>query len=869
MERDGAIAVELQNPDAWKRIEEVFLGAADLADTEQERYLQAACAGDEDLRREVEGLLAADSPDRARIKTFVQGSIVSIVSAAAASVESGSGSGFPGDGDLEGTVVGEWRLEKEIGRGGMGTVYKAVRGDGEFSIEAAIKVLGRGFNSQMLLDRFRRERLILARLEHPNIARLLDGGKMSSGQPYFVMEYVAGMPLTRYCDERQLSIRERVALFRKVCDAVSCAHRNLVIHRDLKPDNILVTAEGVPKLLDFGIAKLLESGTEDGGDLTMTAERVGTPSWSSPEQIRGDHIGVATDIYSLGVVLFRLLTGYRPYKTDTVTWENAANVICEREPLRASEAVTVKPKSPEETQFLAKSRNAAIETIRKQLTGDLDNILGYALRKEPDRRYRSVDQLSEELQRYLEGRPVIAAGDTVVYLVGKFIRRHKLGVSAVAVLTLMVGIATVAAVWQAHRLWVRVTEDRKLATSLLFDLHDNISRLPGSLPAREALLRKSLAYLNGLAKDAGQDRETRRSLALAGERFATLLGTMGRSEEALKTWQTARAIREALASDSADLTTQYELAASYLIGSEITSRARSIEEMAALDRKALAIAQRLTAAMPEKREYQVLLAGTWASLATGLNISGKADEAVAALRNAVPLREKLAAVTPESNTFDREALHDLAMVRYHLGLIEAQADRSAAALPDLNEALTLQQRLLAIPWNESRLRFEMASIHHFFGVSLGQLGRYDEALGHFKDAIALRERAIAEDDHDARSRSMLAGNYSERAVVLLRKGDKPDALASILRALSLQRQLLALDPTGVPARVNMATHQSRLANIYEALGQQAEAGEAWRQAVHYYDQLRVGGFLTAPDVIHDADHAHAEAAKHAAPPPTE
>jgi hypothetical protein len=500
----------------------------------------------------------------------------------------------------------------------MGVVYRAVRSNGEFSIDAAVKVLNRGVNSQILLDRFRRERQILARLEHPNIARLLDGGKTASGLPYLAMEYVAGMKLTRYCDERQLSVRDRVALFRKVCDAVSCAHRNLVIHRDLKPDNILVTGEGVPKLLDFGIAKLLEPGTGDSVELTMTAERVGTPSWCSPEQICGDHIGVGTDVYSLAVVLFRLLTGYRPYHADSVTWENATAVICERAPLHASEAVAAKPTTSEEALAVARYRSASPETLRRQLTGDLDNILSYALRKEPDRRYRSVDQFSEELQRYLDGRPVLAAGDTVIYLAGKFIRRHKVGVGAAAILTFLLCISTVVAVFQARRLSLRLTEDRKLATSLLFDLHDNISRLPGSLPAREALLRKSLDYLSGLAHDAGQDRETRRSLALAGERFADLLGTLGRSADALRTWQTARGIREALARQKkSDLTAQYELGTSYLSGGVFVGRAGTVEEMQVLNRKALRIAETLVSKAPEVRDYQVLLADTWASLSSG------------------------------------------------------------------------------------------------------------------------------------------------------------------------------------------------------------------------------------------------------------
>ena len=843
----------MQNTDDWKRIEEIFLVAVELSGPAREQYLATVCFAQPELRAEVESLLAADGGGNREITSLVRGSIVSLVSGPASGAANSPSSS---EGSLEGTRAGEWLLTEEIGRGGMGAVYKATRGDGEFSIEAAVKILGRGFNSRILLDRFRQERQILARLEHPNIARLLDGGKTSSGQPYLVMEYVPGMPLTRYCDERQLSVRERVAIFRKVCDAVSCAHRNLIVHRDLKPDNILVTGDGIPKLLDFGIAKLLEPNTGESGELTMTSERVGTPAWCSPEQIRGEHVGVATDIYSLGVVLFRLLTGYRPYRVDSVTWENATTLICEREPMRASEAAASKPKDAAEADQLARSRRTTADGLRRQLSGDLDNILGFALRKEPDRRYLSVDQFSDELQRYLDGRPVRAAGDTVIYLALKFVRRHRLGVGTAAILTCLLCVSTVAAVWQARRLSVRVNEDRKLAATLLFDLHDNISRLPGSLPAREALLRKSLLYLNGLARDAGQDRETRRSLALAGERFANLLGTIGQSADSLKTWQTARIIREALAAEQpSDLTAQYELASSYLVGSLMTSRAGSVRDMEVLDRKALAIALSLTAQVPGNREYQVLLADTWASLSTGLNIAGKADEAIATLRNAVPIREKLAA-----DPADRDSQRNLAMVRYHLGLVEAQDNRSEAALVDLAEALKIQKSLAAIPWNETQIDFEMASTHHFFGVSLGALKRYQEALDHLDDAIALRERAIALDERDARSRSMLAGNYSERALVLLNKGDKQQSLASIQRALALQRKLFEVDPKGVPVRINLATHESRLAAIETALGNTEAATEAWRRAAHFYDQLKSGGFLTAPDVIRDSEKAHAEIA---------
>ena len=438
----------------WKRIEELFLNAVERSGEDRARFLKEACAGDEGLRHEVEALLEADDAGNATVTAVVRDSVASVVRE-----------------ELDNLRVGPWRVTEEIGRGGMGTVYKAVRADGEFQIEVAVKVLIRGIQSRMLLDRFRRERQILARLEHPNIARLLDGGTTGTGQPYLVMEFVAGEPLIRYCDSRKLSLPERVAIFRKVCDAVSCAHRNLVIHRDLKPDNILVTADGTPKLLDFGIAKILEPTGSDGTtrfeDLTVTTERMGTPAWCSPEQIRGGHIGVTTDVYSLGVVLFRLLTGYRPYRADSVNWENATHLICDREALRATEALTASPKNTADLPETAANRSTTPEGLKRQLAGDLETILAYTLRKEPERRYLSVDKLNEELQRYLDGRPVMAASDTLVYTVGKFVRRHRVGVLLAAALSLALCISVAMTVRKSMALARRVVEDRKLATKTI------------------------------------------------------------------------------------------------------------------------------------------------------------------------------------------------------------------------------------------------------------------------------------------------------------------------------------------------------------------------------------------------------------------
>ena len=770
----------------------------------------------------------------------------------------------PASDRMIGRRIGPYRIVEEIGQGGMGTVYRALRADDEFQIEVAIKVVRRGMDSQLVLERFRTERQILATLEHPFIGRLLDGGTTDEGLTYFLMEYIPGEPLTRYCDSRQLSISQRLELFRKVCDAVSHAHQHLVVHRDLKPDNILVTRDGVPKLLDFGIAKLLEPPAPgENSEPTMTMVRMGTPAYSSPEQIRGAPVGIPADVYSLGVVLYELLTGQRPYRIESLGWEESARIICERDATRPSALVSSKPAANVDTQQIGRCRNTTIDGLRKRLTGDLDNILAVALRKDPSRRYRSVDQLSEEVARHLDGRPVQARGDSIVYKSGKLIRRHKWAAASAATFTILLCAAAAFAAWQAHRLSARLSEDGKLASSFLVDLHDQIAKLPGSTPAREALLSKSVEYLNGLARESGDDPEMRRSLALAYERFADLLvgvdgAGLGKSAQALKTYEAAKKLRESRAREAPeDPNAQYQLASNYLIGSYITGRVATLDQRLAYDRKALAMSEALAKRHGENRLYQALLAKAYTSAAYGYGMSNRWSEAITYFRDALPIRERLAA----QNTNDLEAQRELANIYYRIGVIETQSGQPANALPHLRAALRLQSEMVNPAKEDQRIRSEIAATHHFIGVALVAIGDFTSALSHFEQAIAIRESMLATDARDARTRSLLAGNYAEQSTALLRSGRKQAALVSIRRALALQQQLLAVDATGVPARMSLADYESRLASIYAAVHQPQQAGQSWKDAVVLYDELDREGHLRAPDVRSDAQHARTEAAR--------
>jgi serine/threonine protein kinase len=343
-----------------------------------------------------------------------------------------------------GKQIDQYKIIQEIGHGGMGTVYLANRADESFDKQVAVKLIKRGMDTNAVLKRFVMERQILANLEHPNIASLLDGGSTEDGLPYLVMEYVEGLPITRYCDSHDLDTNGRLELFQKVCAAVSYAHTNLVVHRDIKPSNILVAEDGTPKLLDFGIAKLLNPELLfDTEEATATMFRVMTPEYASPEQVRGLPVTTASDVYSLGVVLYELLTGRRPFKLESHMPEEAAKIILTEEPPKPSSVVDNEP--VDQKTFDYDQRPTADDDRRtfrprvqdlRSLRGDLDNIILKALRKEPERRYPTVQEFSEDIRRHLAGLPVTATADTVSYRMAKFVKRHRTGVLAAGIILL-------------------------------------------------------------------------------------------------------------------------------------------------------------------------------------------------------------------------------------------------------------------------------------------------------------------------------------------------------------------------------------------------------------------------------------------------
>jgi serine/threonine protein kinase len=429
-------------PEELTRVRKIYERALTLSGGERSSFVEGECAEHSGMRAEVERLLNA----RERIPAWLDQPALGVPSTL-------SGLQPP---RMEGRHLGGYTLLREIGRGGMGRVYLANRSDGAYAKQVAIKLVLPSVDSSAMLSRFQHEREILASLDHPNIARLLDGGSTEEGWPYFVMEFVDGQPIHRWCDERRLNISQRLELFRNVLAAVRYAHQRLVVHRDLKPGNILVTGDGVVKLLDFGIAKVMraDAGTEPD---TATLAAIMTPDYASPEQLSGAPVTTLSDVYSLGVVLYELLTGHRPYRVLSAALHELARVIAEVEPPRPSEIVAItepdagRNRAPITPASVSEVREGDPRRLRKRLAGDLDSILLNSLRKEPERRYSSAEAFASDLDRHLNHLPIAASEAGIWYRVRRFFRRNPGAVVAVALGTvpLMTGlIALVAALRQ-------------------------------------------------------------------------------------------------------------------------------------------------------------------------------------------------------------------------------------------------------------------------------------------------------------------------------------------------------------------------------------------------------------------------------------
>jgi eukaryotic-like serine/threonine-protein kinase len=489
---------------------------------------------------------------------------------------------LPNSAGLAGQALGAYTLISQIGQGGMGTVWLARRSDGRFERQAAVKFVSIALAGRATEERFKREGSILGRLTHPHIAELLDAGISADGQPYLILEYVDGTTIDQYCDQHTLDVEARVRLFLDVLAAVAHAHANLIVHRDIKPSNVLVTAGGEVKLLDFGIAKLLEGEGQTGAATLLTREGGSplTPQYAAPEQLTNQPITTATDVYALGVLLYVLLSGRHPAGSDLHSPAELVKALLELEPPRPSDAIPA-----DDSEHIAEQRGATLDKLRRQLRGDLDTIIAKALKKAPAERYSSVTALADDLQRYLKQEPISARPDTIRYRARKFVRRNRVVVALATVALVAILVGSGVAIYQARIAERRFQDVRKLAHTILFDLHDEVAKLDGSTKAREMMVQTGLQYLDHLAKNAGGDLELQKEIAAGYMKIGDAQGyptqpNLGRMADAVASYRKAGDIYERIARKNSaylpDLAAYYRSYAGLFRFSDQPQRAREL-----------------------------------------------------------------------------------------------------------------------------------------------------------------------------------------------------------------------------------------------------------------------------------------------------
>lgn len=750
--------------DRWQEARRLFHACIELSTPDRADLLERECAGDPGMKADVQSLLAeADG-----IGSFME--------------QPAAESGFVRvpHGSRVGQRIGAYEIVELLAEGGMGGVYKAVRADDQYRQQVAIKLVRRGLEGDLMLARFKAERQILASLDHPHIARMLDGGLTDDGLPYFVMELIDGEAIDQYCEHHQLTVAQRLNLFCDVCAAVQYAHQNLTVHRDLKPGNILVTANGVVKLLDFGIAKVLEAGASS--QATVTALRAMTPEYASPEQLKGEPITTATDVYSLGVILYRLLSGQSPYRAEAGEPYALAREVCDTEPLKPSAALA----------------DGAGFANRKQLQGDLDCIILMALRKERDKRYASAEQLSQDIRRHLAHLPVAAQQGTWSYRSSRFLARHKLAVSAGALvlLTLVGGIVSTAreariAAAERDRAQHHFNSVRQLANAFMFEFHDAIENLPGALPARQLVVVKALKYLDELAAEAGNDFSLKQELATAYEKVGDVQAgyrsaNLGDMRGALDSYHKALGLRESLVQhDGADIQALRQLVRTHGRLGDLLLQAGDAPGALVQAEQLLGIATQLAAMHPADATDRRILAQAHLDFGWKQAQQGQWQDGLAHCRRSAAIVEALAAEKPENKPLQRLlALNNGRIAE----LLQAHTENHAEALALHEKALALVTSLLADDRDNTDLQNIAVWEKLGIGLVLAKQGQQTQALAIFRPVLDDMQALSAANPEDRHARLSVAHALNTIGDALLQLRDTGAALSYLRRvAAGLQR----------------------------------------------------------------------------------
>jgi len=716
----------------WSQVKSLFAEVMQQPLEQRETFLAQATVGADATRKAVQDLL--DAVD-------TQGLVADVIGAAAAGLSA----------DVHDTRIDHYEIESLIGEGGMGDVFLAHRSDGAFEQKVAIKVVGGRRSSDELVRRFRAERQMLASLEHPNIARLMDGGETSRGAPYLVMEFVDGLTITEYCDRQRLGIRERLEIFLKVCAAVQHAHRNLIVHRDIKPNNILVGNDGEPKLLDFGIAKLLDAKSlKQTQVMTKENARLMTPRHASPEQVRGDNVTIATDIYSLGTLLYELLSGVFPYELKSTGAADVERAICDTDPSRPSTRLTQRADGID-ADSIAAARKLRVTELVRQIGGDLDTIVLKAMQKVPERRYATIREFAEDIRRYLHHRPVLARPDSLIYRLSKFVRRNTFAVAAGTAALVVAVMATVLA-------FNRVSEERDLAEAerqkaeaisgfmqKIFEVSDPQESRGEAVSARDLLEEGA--------------RRVEFDLVDQPETQITMMRVLGEVYYGLGDWENASTQLEAALQRAESLYGREhpEVATSKLLLGIIAQDQGQFEEAAALLGEGRAIREKLFG----RQHFDIVEAISLQAFLAETN--GDFDAAEALHSEALELALEISA---GDDAFVAESMTKLGGLYRILG-------RNDDAEPLLNDALNMQLRVYGGMHPETAdTKRQLAGLYR-------DTGRFEESERLYKEVIAERVRMLGEDHAE------VAHTWNSYAQLLSAMGEHERALEAYRTSLDL------------------------------------------------------------------------------------
>jgi tetratricopeptide (TPR) repeat protein len=812
----------------WDAVKALFSAAVELPREDRAAYLTLESGGDAALIAEVQSLLDAHEQPGAFLDTVTH----EFRSQAFATSSAGR--------SRIGERIGAYRIVGLLGTGGMGDVFQAVRDDDQYRAEVAIKLMRADVRSTFTEQRFRTERQILAGLDHRNIARLLDGGTADGGTPYVVMELVTGQPIDAWCDARRLGVRDRVQLFLQVCAAVSYAHQHLVVHRDLKPNNILVTADGSVKLLDFGIAKLLEADADTSvaeANATATTLRAMTLDYASPEQVSGSPVTTVSDVYSLGVVLYRLLTGKSPYAVRTNDAARMAEILSDAAPTRPSQ-------------------------VERKVDADLDNILLMALRKEPQRRYASVEQLGGDLRNYLTGMPVTARGNSLRYRAAKFVRRRRVELAA----GVFVGCALLVALAFSMR-EARIAERerhvaqqhfesvRNLANTMLFQLHDEMAKGAGSLKSREMLVKTSLEYLDALYKPGGSDPRLQEELANAYIKVASIQGSdtesnRGNFAGALDSYARAIALLTPLVTaDPANHHAGWALANAYTEQAGLLMVVRGPKFARDSAKQGVALTEAFAPRIPEEAQRLARFVNAYVTQARILGFMGSSLEAMDSLEKLINVSETYWRAHPD----DERAFQALGTAYNNASHIDdprlsgdAAIDERAFAL--LKKRMWADERLVALKPNEIEYQNRLAGTRYNIGLRLAARGKFEQALVLYEQAVPVAAKEAALDPDDVRGKYAFALYQTRLAHALFKTGSVERARTLFLECDRILDEVFERD-NSLRTEYALGVNAVRLGELYMHLGSWRQAHDSLQHGVESLKNVTANATLPSIDMV--------------------